>query len=79
MLKEKIRYNKFMEKAARITEKMTIAEVIKNFPTAIQVFLKYGLPCVGCPMSAPETIEEAAKLHQINLEKLLKDLNKAAK
>lgn len=58
---------------------MTIGQVIKKYPKTIFVFIDYGLHCVGCPMAQieqGETIEEAAKLHQIDLKKFLKDLNK---
>ena len=62
----------------KITKEITIAEVIKKYPKTVFVFMDYGLHCVGCPMAQNDTIEGAAKLHQIDLEKLLKDLNKIA-
>jgi hybrid cluster-associated redox disulfide protein len=71
-----------MKKAARITKNMKVDEVIKNFPETAFTFIKYGLHCVSCPMAAGEnveTIEEAAKLHRIDLKKFLSDLNKAVK
>ena len=58
---------------------MTISELIRKYPKTVFVFLDYGLHCVGCPMALPETIEEAAKLHNIDLKKFLKDLKKARK
>jgi len=67
-----------MKKTARITESMKIEEVIRNFPKTASIFLKYGLHCIGCPMAEPETIEEAAKVHQIEIKKFLSDLNKAS-
>jgi len=63
----------------KITKEMTIGEVIKKYPKTAFVFIDYGLHCVGCPMAQPETIEEAAKLHRIDLKKFLKDLNKTIK
>ena len=68
-----------MKKKSIITKEMTIGEVIKKHPKTVFVFINYGLHCVGCPMATPETIEEAVKLHQIDLKKFLKDLNKAIK
>lgn len=68
-----------MKKIKKITKKMTMGEVMKEYPKTVFVFIDYGLHCVGCPMAEPETIEEAAKLHRINLEKFLKDLNKVAR
>ncbi len=61
---------------AIVTKTMTIGQVIKKYPRAAFVFIDYGLHCVGCPMALPETIEAAAKLHRIDLEKFLADLNK---
>ncbi len=58
---------------------MTIGEVIKKYPKTVFVFLDYGLHCVGCPMISGETIEEAAKVHRLNLKKFLNDLNQAIK
>ena len=66
-------------KPEEISSKMTISELIRKYPKTVFVFLDYGLHCVGCPMALPETIEEAAKLHNIDLKKFLKDLKKAIK
>ncbi len=66
-----------MRKIVRITKEMTIGEAMEKYPKIAFVFIDYGLHCVGCPMANPETIEEAAKLHQIDLKKFLNDLNKA--
>ena len=68
-----------MKKKIKITQGMTIGEVMKKYPKTVFVFIDYNLHCVGCPMANPETIEEAAKLHQLDLKKFLKDLNKATK
>lgn len=68
-----------MKNPLKITKEMTIGEAIQKYPKTVFVFLDYGLHCVGCPMAEPETIEEAAKLHQIDLNKFLNDLNKVAK
>jgi len=67
-----------MKKSQKITKEMTIGEVIKKYPRAIFVFMDYGLHCISCPMAQGESIEAAVKLHQIDLDKLLKDLNKIA-
>ncbi len=53
-------------------------EVIQKYPKTSFVFIDYGLHCINCPMAAPETLEEAAKAHNLNLEKFLEDLNKAS-
>lgn len=66
-----------MKKNLKITKEMKIGEVIRKYPQTAFVFLNYGLHCFGCPMAIPETIEEATRIHKINLKRFLKDLNKA--
>lgn len=66
-----------MEKP-KITKEMTIKEVVQKYPQVVTVFIDYGLHCVGCPLAQGESIEDAVKLHQIDIEKLLEDLNEVA-
>ena len=66
-----------MKKTQKITKEMTIGEVVKKYPKTTFVFIDYGLHCIGCPAALDETVKEAAKVHQIDLEKFLRDLNRA--
>lgn len=66
------------ERGRSITKNMTISEAAKKYPKTVFVFMDYGLHCIGCPAAPDETIEEAAKVHQLNMEKLLDDLNKCS-
>ncbi len=67
-----------MAKKPKITKEILISEVVKEYPQTTPVFLEHGLHCIGCVFAKDETIEEAVKVHQINLDKFLKDLNKIA-
>ena len=69
---------KYMKKTTKITKEMTIGEITNKYPKTIPVFLNHGLHCFGCPAASQETLEEVVKLHQIDFEKFLKDLNKTA-
>lgn len=60
----------------KILKEMTIGEVIRNKPEAAGVLMNFGMGCVGCPSAQAETIEEAAKVHGLNLEQLIEALNK---
>lgn len=66
-----------MRKSSLIKKETLISEVIKKYPKTIPLFLEQGMRCIGCSFAKDETIEEAAKVHQIDLEKFLGDLNKA--
>ena len=62
-----------------ITKDLTIGEVIRIKEDAPQILMSFGMGCVGCPSSQAETIEDAAKVHGLNLEELLEALNKDIK
>ena len=59
-----------------ITKDMTIGEVVKMKENAPQVLMSLGMGCIGCPSAQAETIEDAAKVHGLNLQDLLDALNK---
>ena len=58
-----------------ITKDTFIVEVLRTNPNAKDVFFKQGINCIGCMGSSTETIESSAKMHGINLDKLLAELN----
>ena len=60
----------------KITKDMTIGEVVRQYPESIDVLMNFGMGCVGCPSAQAETLEEAAQVHGLDLEKLLEALNK---
>jgi len=64
----------------KIDKKMTLGEVIQKYPETAKVMFNYGLHCIGCHVSAFETIEQGALSHGMGKEKLdemLKEMNKA--
>lgn len=60
-----------------ITGEMTITEIVQKFPKSIEVFLKHGMHCFGCIAARYENVQQGATAHGIDVESLLKDLNKA--
>lgn len=61
---------------AKITKEMTIEEVMAQYPKTSSVFLKYGFHCVGCPAARFENIEKGARIHGVNVDDIIKELNK---
>ncbi|TRZ90948.1 MAG: DUF1858 domain-containing protein [Methanosarcinales archaeon] len=61
-----------------ITKENTIEEVVTKYPESVMVFMKHGLHCVGCHVSAFESVEEGAMAHGIDVDALVADLNKIA-
>jgi len=68
-----------MKKKTEINKKMSFSDVLHKHPELAEEFMKEGLHCVGCPMAMMETIEDGAKAHGINPEKLVDKLNKKIK
>lgn len=68
-----------MKKEPSIKKEMKITEIVEKYPQTLSLLLDYGMHCIGCPIAQDETLEEAAKAHNIDSEKLLEDLNKATK
>lgn len=59
-----------------LTKEMTIQDVVSQYPSSVQVFIKHGMPCVGCMAARYENIEQGASAHGIEIDKLMEDLNK---
>ncbi len=69
--------SKKIEKKEFITKDMTFHEILTKFPETGQVFMKHNMFCaLGCPMAAEETLEQGCLAHGIEVDKILKELNK---
>lgn len=62
---------------AMITQKTAIIQVLRSHPLARDIFTKHGMGCIGCMGATTETIENGAKMHDIDVEALLKELNES--
>lgn len=66
----------------KITKETKLKEALER-PGAIVILEKYSVPCLFCPMAAMEagklTLGEIAKMYKLDLEGLLKELNKPVK
>jgi len=60
-----------------ITRDMTIEDVILKYPETIPVFRRFGLECMECQISAFEAVEHGAGVHNVDIESLLVELNRA--
>ena len=60
-----------------ITGDEPIAEVLREYPQTLRVFLSHGLMCVGCAVARFENIRDGATAHGIDVDALIKDLNAA--
>ncbi len=57
---------------AAITKEMTIGEILRANPNVAPVLLEAGMHCIGCPSAQGESLEEAALVHGIDIDALMK-------
>lgn len=50
--------------------------IIRESSRKADILLEAGMHCLGCPASQAETLEEACMVHGIDVEEVLKELNK---
>ena len=54
---------------------MLIGEIIALDPGNAAILMASGMHCVGCPASQGESLEEAAQVHGMDCDQLIKDMN----
>ncbi len=59
----------------KFNKDMTLGEALKLHKNAEKVLMGFGMHCFTCPFSQMETLEQAAMVHQVDLELMLKKLN----
>jgi len=61
----------------KITKDMSIVEVVQKYPKTAEIFMQFGMGCLGCAAARFENIEQGAVVHGINVDELIAALNKA--
>lgn len=59
-----------------ITKDMIIADIVSADTENTKILMEFGMHCIGCPSSQMETLEDACAVHGLNVEELIKKLNK---
>lgn len=66
--------------AKKFTEEMTLQQVAAAGPRAARVIEKYfGKDCFRCPSFTVEPLFMGARMHALDIETILKELNKTVK
>ncbi len=63
---------------ADITKEMTIGEALMLKPEIAPVLMGMGMHCLGCPASQAESLEEAALVHGMDVDELMKQISAVA-
>ncbi|MBR0141406.1 MAG: DUF1858 domain-containing protein [Ruminococcus sp.] len=60
---------------AQITKETKIGELLEINMDVAPILLSIGMHCLGCPASQNESIEEAAMVHGVDADELVKTIN----
>ena len=59
---------------AGITKDMTIGEILQANPKVAPILMEAGMHCLGCLSAQGETLEEAAMVHGLDADDLMKKI-----
>lgn len=68
--------------APKIERSMLIGELVMNYPQSVEVLYKHGFHCIGCGLSAYETLEEGCQVHGFDdaaIEQVIEEIKEAVK
>ena len=57
-----------------ITKEMTIGEILQTNPDVAPILMEAGMHCLGCPSAQGESLEEAAIVHGMDIDDLMKKI-----
>ena len=60
---------------AKVTADTMIGELMMIDPEVAPILMSIGMHCIGCPSSFFETLEEAAMVHGIDCDELMKNIH----
>ena len=59
---------------AQVSKDMVIADILAIDAGTIPILMEAGMHCPGCPSAQGETLEEAAMVHGMDVEDLMKKI-----
>ena len=62
--------------AREVTKDTLIGDLLRIDANVAPLLMGIGMHCLGCPSSQMESIEEAAYVHGIDPDSLVKEINK---
>jgi hybrid cluster-associated redox disulfide protein len=68
-----------MRKDAQPNADMAVDEVMRRWPSTIRAFLDFRMRCVGCPIAAFHSVDEACEEHDIDADVFLPKILETAK
>lgn len=61
--------------STKVSKEMSIIDIVQNYPQSLEVFAKYGLGCIGCAAAKFENLEAGAKVHGVDPDAMVAEIN----
>lgn len=61
--------------STKVSKEMSIIHIVQNYPQSLEVFAKYGLGCIGCAAAKFENLEAGAKVHGVDPDAMVAEIN----
>ena len=61
--------------AKQVNKEMIIGDMLQIDPGIAAILMASGMHCIGCPASQGESLEEAAAVHGLPVDELIKNVN----
>ena len=60
---------------SKITKEMGIMDIVQEHPETVEIFQKFGMGCIGCAAAHFENLEAGAKVHGVDIDAMVKEMN----
>ena len=60
---------------ARITKDMLVGDILRAYPQSVYALMECGMGCIGCPASQAESVADAAMVHGLDGDDIVRYLN----
>lgn len=61
--------------SVKITKDMLIGDILRAYPQSMYALMECGMGCIGCPASQAESVADAAMVHGLDGDDIVKYLN----
>ena len=59
----------------KITKDMLIGDILRAYPQSMYALMECGMGCIGCPASQGESVADAAMVHGLDGDDIVRYLN----
>lgn len=61
--------------ARTVHKDMLMGQLVRMDPVIIEVLMREGMHCIGCPSSQMESLEQACMVHGLDVDEVVEDIN----